>query len=269
MATGPFSLAAFCFDLFDELLDREGAFAASCALRAVGAPRRDEQDQRGRREHGEARQGVEHSGVPSGRTFSFSSAEPPEQRQQLSALLEFERTARLITHAAPLLIPGSLQSTAYVRAIMTAGGVPPEEVETRIAVRVGRREAIMRKDEPVHLKAAIGEAALRQVVGTPDVMVDQLDHLLQLSDLDNVDVRVVPFQSAWQPALEGIFVLIESDEAPPVVHLENRRSGLFLHEPADIAIYREAAETVFSTALVAAEPKLHIARVRKETKAER
>ncbi|MDA3645866.1 helix-turn-helix transcriptional regulator [Saccharopolyspora indica] len=192
----------------------------------------------------------------------------PEQRQQLSALLEFERTAKSITHAAPLLIPGLLQSTTYIRAIMTAGGVPPEEVETRIAIRVGRREAITRNDEPVRLKAAIGEAALRQIVGSPDAMSEQLDHLLQLSELKNVDVHVVPFKSGWHPALEGLFVLIESDEAPPAVHLENRRSGLFLHEPADIEIYREAAETVFSTALDAAESKQHIAKVRKEMEAE-
>ncbi|MDA3624907.1 helix-turn-helix transcriptional regulator [Saccharopolyspora sp. WRP15-2] len=193
----------------------------------------------------------------------------PEQRQQLSALLEFERTARTITHAAPLLIPGLLQSTAYVRAIMTAGGVPPEEVETRIAVRVGRREAITRNDKPVQLKAAIGEAALRQVVGGRDAMTDQLGHLLDLSELDNIEVRVVPFESGWHPALEGLFVLIESDEAPPAVHLENRRSGLFLHEPADIDIYREAAETVFKAALDAAQSKQHIAKVRKETEAAR
>ncbi|MFI0468514.1 Scr1 family TA system antitoxin-like transcriptional regulator [Saccharopolyspora sp. 5N102] len=193
----------------------------------------------------------------------------PEQRQQLSALLEFERTAKTITHAAPLLIPGLLQSTAYVRAIMTAGGVPQDEVETRIAVRVGRREAITRKDRPVHLRAAIGEAALRQVLGDAGVMADQLEHILQLSDMENIDIRVVTFASGWHPALEGLFVLIESDQAPPAVHLENRRSGLFLHEPADIEIYREAAETVFNSALDPAESRKHIAEIRNEMEAAR
>ncbi|MCI2422029.1 helix-turn-helix transcriptional regulator [Saccharopolyspora sp. K220] len=188
----------------------------------------------------------------------------PEQRQQLSALLEFERTAKAITNAAPLLVPGQLQSTAYVRAIMTAGGVPPDEVETRIAVRVGRRDAITRRDNPVQLSTVIGEAALRQLVGGPQVMADQLDHMLDLSELSNVDVWVVPFTSGWHPALEGLFVLFESDEAPPVVHLENRRSGLFLHEPADIEIYRLAAETVFSVALDPAESRKYIAEIRKE-----
>jgi transcriptional regulator with XRE-family HTH domain len=191
----------------------------------------------------------------------------PEQRQQLAALLEFERTATTITHAAPLLIPGLLQSTAYVRSIMTAGGVPQEEVETRIAVRIGRREAITRKDRPVRLVAAIGEAALQQVLGGPGVMAEQLEHILQLSELENIDIHVVPFTSGWHPALEGLFVLIESDQAPPAVHLENRRSGLFLHEPADIEIYRDAAETLVNAALDPAESTKYIARIRKEMEA--
>ncbi|PKW13738.1 helix-turn-helix domain-containing protein [Saccharopolyspora spinosa] len=193
----------------------------------------------------------------------------PEQRQHLAALLDFERTATAITQAAPLLIPGLLQSTSYVRAIMTSGGVPPEEVETRIAVRIGRREAITRNEDPVHFRVAIGEAALRQVLGGPQVMLSQLDHLLQMAELANVEVYVVPFGSGWHPALEGLFILIESNHAPPVVQLETRRSGLFLHEPSDVEIYRDAAEGVFNAALDPAESRKHIAKICKEMEAAR
>ncbi|MEV0704201.1 helix-turn-helix transcriptional regulator [Saccharopolyspora sp. NPDC050389] len=193
----------------------------------------------------------------------------PEQRQQLAALLEFERTATAITQTAPLLIPGLLQTTAYVRAIMTGGGVPLDEIETRIAVRAGRREAITRQESPVRLAVAIGEAALRQVLGGPNVMADQMDHLLLMSELQNVDLRVVPFASGWHPALEGLFILIESEEAPPVVQLENRRSGLYLHEPEDVEIYRQAADMVFKAALSHAGSKKLIAEIRNDLEAER
>ncbi|WP_093267321.1 helix-turn-helix domain-containing protein [Saccharopolyspora shandongensis] len=193
----------------------------------------------------------------------------PEQRQQLAALLEFERTATAITQAAPLLIPGLLQTTAYVRAIMTGGGVPLGEIETRIAVRAGRREAITRQENPVRLAVAIGEAALRQVLGGPNVMADQMDHLLLMSERENVDLRVVPFASGWHPALEGLFILIESEESRPVVQLENRRSGLYLHEPDDVEIYRQAADMVFKAALSYAGSRKLIAEIRKDLEAER
>lgn len=167
----------------------------------------------------------------------------PEQRQQLAALLDFERTATTITEVSPLLIPGLLQSGGYVRAIMSGGGVPADEVETRIAVRIGRREVIARRD-PVHLCALVGETALRQVVGGREVMLEQLEHLQEISQWPNIELRIVPFTCGWNPALEGPFLLIDSDHAMPVVQIENRRSGLFLHEVQDIDTYRRAAEHV-------------------------
>src|SRR4030088_482425 len=65
----------------------------------------------------------------------------PEQRQHLAAILDFENSAETITTVSPLLIPGLLQVSGYIRAIMSAGTVPEHEVATRLAVRIGRRDA--------------------------------------------------------------------------------------------------------------------------------
>jgi transcriptional regulator with XRE-family HTH domain len=172
----------------------------------------------------------------------------PEQRQQLAALLELERTATSIVDVSPLLITGFLQTTKYIRAIMTGGGVPTDEIETRVAVRIGRRETIT-QDTSVQLVALLGEAALRQEVGGRSVMVEQLRHLLKMAERPNVDLRVTPFTAGWYPALEGPFTVIESADTTQVVHLENRRSGLFLHEPEDVDLYRGAIEAVREVAM--------------------
>jgi transcriptional regulator with XRE-family HTH domain len=171
----------------------------------------------------------------------------PEQRQQLAALLEFEQAASAIIEASPLLIPGLLQTSSYVRAIMSGGSVPADEIETRVAVRVGRRDVLTRRD-PVRFVALIGQAALKQMIGNVEVMTEQLRHLLAMAELPNVDLRVVPFSSGWHPALEGPFVVIESEQEP-VVHLENRRSGMFLHEDEDVDTYRQAADAVLQAAM--------------------
>lgn len=171
----------------------------------------------------------------------------PEQQQQLAALLALERTAKHITEVSPLLIPGLLQTSEYIRAIMSGGSVPPGEIDTRVAVRRGRRDALERTD-PVHLLALIGETALRQMIGGAEVMRGQLQHLRKAAAMQNVDLRIVPFTADWHPALEGPFGLIESGEGT-VVQVENRRSGLFLHEPEDVAAYREAADAVLQVAM--------------------
>jgi transcriptional regulator with XRE-family HTH domain len=173
----------------------------------------------------------------------------PEMQQQLTTLLDIERTATRCTDVSPLLIPGLLQTADYARAIMTSGhGVPLGEVETRVAVRLGRRDAITRSG-PIEMVAAIGEAVLVQEIGGHMVMAAQLTHLLEMSKRPNVEVRVIPTRSGWNPAMEGPFLLVESADTTSVVHIENRRSGLFLHRKHDVDLYREATELVLNTAM--------------------
>jgi transcriptional regulator with XRE-family HTH domain len=175
----------------------------------------------------------------------------PEQRQHLAALLDCEQTANNITTVSPLLVPGLLQTSGYVRALMSGSDVPADEVATRITIRLGRRDVLTRTDPPpVRLLALIGEAALRHMIGGRDVMIGQLRHLLDMGERPNIDIQVIPFGSGWNPALEGPFMLLDSDDMP-VVHLETRRSGLFLHEEDDVSAYRQAVDMVLPEAMSA------------------
>lgn len=174
----------------------------------------------------------------------------PEQQRQIAALLEIERDATAITDVSAMLIPGLLQTGDYARAIMTAGGIPDIDVETRVAVRLGRREAITRTDRPARLVAFVDESALYRMIGGHHVMREQLRWLLHVAEWPTVDLRVVPVGAGWHPGLEGAFVIVErgADNAP-VVQLETRRSALFLHEAADVAAYQEAAARVEEVAM--------------------
>jgi transcriptional regulator with XRE-family HTH domain len=173
----------------------------------------------------------------------------PEQRAQLSALVECENSAERIVAVSPLLIPGLLQTSEYVREMMTVGKVPASEVGTRVAARIGRRDAITRRD-PVQLVVLIGEGALRQIVGTPELMIRQLRYLLEMAEYPNIEVRVVPFSGGWHPGCEGFFQLMEpAGDGRPVVHLENRVSGLMLDEPDYITAYRDAFDATLQVAM--------------------
>lgn len=172
----------------------------------------------------------------------------PEQRTQMAALLEIEQLATEIVDVSPLLFPGLLQTGPYARAIMRAAGVPEDEVETRVAVRLGRRD-ILTRDNPVHLTALIGETVLTQTIGDDRVMQGQLDHALKMAAMPNVDLRAIPQSAGWHPALEGPFVILTIDGSTSMVHLENRRSGLFLQEGEDLAAYKAAAEKVLQLAM--------------------
>jgi transcriptional regulator with XRE-family HTH domain len=169
----------------------------------------------------------------------------PEQRQHLNALLRFERDAQQIVDVTPLLVTGLLQEEAYIRAIMTAAHVPEDEIESRIRVRLGRQKVL----ETVRLQALIGEAVLHQEIGGRVVLANQLRHLAKMSDHPNVDLRVIPFTAGWVPSLGGGWTVIESTVAPTVILLESQKSGQFLHEDADVAMYRDAVSTVIGMAM--------------------
>lgn len=170
----------------------------------------------------------------------------PEQHRQLATLLEIERAATRIITVSPLLIPGLLQTGPYARTVITAGAAT--DVDTRVAVRLGRREAITRTD-PVELQAFIGEPVLYQNLGGREVMLEQLRTLVTLAELDNVTIRVLPTEADWHPGLEGPFAIAEFADRGPVVHLENRISGLFLHEPDEVEPYESALDRVEDVAM--------------------
>jgi hypothetical protein len=173
----------------------------------------------------------------------------PEQQLQLAALLGLEAAAKQITDVSSLLIPGMLQTRNYARAIMVAGEVPPQQIETRVAVRLGRRDALVRESDPVQLLAVIWEPVLRAGIGGPKVMAEQLRHLATMAKLPTVDLRIVPGDAGWHPGLESPFVLIKDEDGAFVVHLEMRVSGLFLHQQEDVAPYKVGAEKVLRKAM--------------------
>lgn len=178
---------------------------------------------------------------------SWSPITIPEQAGHLSAYLEFERTARRVTECVYGVVPGLAQTEAYMRAIISRESAPVD-VEPRVAVRLGRREVLYRP-EPLQLVAVIGEPALDSDVGGREVMVGQLQHLTKVAELPNVELRIIPTKSDYHALMVQNFALFEFTAASPIVHVETRLSGMFLHEEADVRAQGEAAERVLAAAL--------------------
>ncbi|HEY8374659.1 MAG TPA: helix-turn-helix transcriptional regulator [Pseudonocardiaceae bacterium] len=169
---------------------------------------------------------------------------------QLAGVMECERIAAEIVDWSPLLIPGLLQVGDYARTILSDTNEPAGTIEARVALRLARREVLLRRTPPPpHLVALIGEAALRTPIGGPEVMADQLRHVLQMSERDNITVRIVPFSAGWHTGLAGMFVLYVFEDMPSTVHLEHHRSGVFLDDDGDVAAYQEVADTIRQLAM--------------------
>ncbi|MFD6066588.1 helix-turn-helix domain-containing protein [Amycolatopsis lurida] len=134
---------------------------------------------------------------------------------QRETLTQYEKEATKIVAFGAALLPGLLQTPSYARA---AGS--------------GERRKLM---EQKRFVAYVDEAALHRQVGGPRVMANQLRHLLSMAERPTVELRVIPFTAGAHAG--DAYVLLEFGDASPVVYLEHRRCGLFLHRPCDVEPY--------------------------------
>lgn len=177
-------------------------------------------------------------------------AGPPGINPQLASVLECERYAVRIFEWQPLVWPGLLQSSDYARAVISsAGDLTDAEVNARVLMRVGRRDALTRTN-PVELTAVVGMPAVLGRIGGVNVMAGQLAHVRDVTARDNVKVQVLDLSGDWTPGHPGAFILYEFDDnMPPTVYLEHYRSGAFLVDEADVAAYQAAAESLRRVAM--------------------
>lgn len=184
------------------------------------------------------------------RTLARNAREPNwlASSSALTGLLTFEKAATKITTWSPLLIPGLLQTPDYIRAIMEASSVPIEEADKRLRIRL-QRQSILTRREPVALHALIGEWALRESIGNPDIMSDQADYLLAMAQRANVSVHIVPAGTGYHPGLVGPFEIYEFTSSPPIILAESIKSCAFLHESEQTLGYQRAAKLLGKRAL--------------------
>ncbi len=189
--------------------------------------------------------------------------------QQLVTLIDHETKATAITEFHPLGVPGLLQTGHYARAVLRrARNVPAEEVDDRVAARLAR-QSLLSRDYPPQLTFYLHEFVLRLPVGGPVVMSDQLHHLLRVSMLPCVTLRVVPAALGAHAAMTGAFTLMEFADFRPVVYLESTTSSLFLEQPVEIEAYQQILAALAQTAVGEGQSRELIATVATELYADR
>ncbi|WP_156727654.1 helix-turn-helix domain-containing protein [Streptomyces apocyni] len=109
-------------------------------------------------------------------------------------LSELDHHATFRHDVAVIHVPGLLQTEPYARALFSymAPELPPSELEPRVEHRM-RRRGVIGQPNPIEYKAVIHEAALRIRVSSRSECRTQLARILELSEMDHMTVRVIPF----------------------------------------------------------------------------
>ena len=140
------------------------------------------------------------------------------------AYVGLEGAATKICSLENQLVPGLLQIDDYAKALMAAEveNIPELEVRRRLEVRAERRKILTRTEAPCELWTIMDESVLRRVIGSNSVMADQLDHLLEVSQLRNVTLQVLSFASGAHGSLGSRFAVLQFPDPldPGTVYLE-------------------------------------------------
>jgi transcriptional regulator with XRE-family HTH domain len=155
-------------------------------------------------------------------------------------------------------VPGLLQTADYARTLIRRDNpnVDDDEIERRVQLRIARQTLLSRVTSPPELCVVLNEAIIRRPVGGRNVMADQLDRLVEVSDTLNVSVRVMRFAAGLHYGLmSGPFVLLEfpvtangQASEPPTVYVDSFTGALFLDKPGEVSRYDNAFQDLWNAA---------------------
>jgi len=164
-------------------------------------------------------------------------------RQQ--ELIEWDQRTKLFRVFEATVVPGLLQTAEYARARFAEGIRRlrlPNDVNQAVAARVQRQEILYRPDKRFHF--ILTEAALRLRLCPPEAMLGQLDRLVSLSQLPNVRLGIIEFETRYATSPWHGFWLYDNER----VLIETFSASLDLRQPQELELYGNVFEQLAAVA---------------------
>ncbi len=221
-------------------------------------------------EHTEALIGLSREGKAEGWWHAYGDAVP----EWLELYVGMEAAAKRIRRFEPTLVPGILQTEQYATAVFqTRAGVTPDEIRTAVALRQHRQRLLTRVAPAAPaLDVLIDEAVLYRPIADREAFRMQLAHLVNVRQVANVNVRVLPASVGPHAASAvGAFAVLDFPKIgaravePSTVYVEGLTGALYLEKPHEIAAYDSVWHQLERLALSAGATDDLLAQVIKES----
>lgn len=108
--------------------------------------------------------------------------------QWFVAYLSAESGATVIRVWSPLLVPGILQTEAYAHEVLSVQSYPAERLAELVRERM-RRQGVL---DRAQLVVVLDVSVLARMMGSAEVMAEQLGRLVDLAQRPNITVHIVP-----------------------------------------------------------------------------
>lgn len=188
--------------------------------------------------------------------------EPERFPPRTQDFMDHEADAIALQSYETLLIPGLLQTEAYVQALLSAHYPPldDETIESRVAARLERQQLLFRKPT-AYFGFVFEEIVLRRPVGGSAAMREQCRRLLELGELRNVSVQVLPTDRGAHAGLNGPIVLIETPEREHYAYEEGQAVSVLHSGSKELSDLTQRFGMIRTQALSAEESARFIGKV--------
>jgi transcriptional regulator with XRE-family HTH domain len=166
----------------------------------------------------------------------------------------------------PLNIHGLLQTPEYARGLllMRRPAYSADEVERFIAARVARK-AVFERDPAPELGFVLEEWTLRRPLGGRAVLRRQLEHLLEIAQLGNVELQVMPMDREEHAGLAGGIEVLKFTDGSAVGRSPVVAGGRPVAEPRQLRILELRYGIIRAQALTPRESTAFIEQLLGET----
>lgn len=164
--------------------------------------------------------------------------------------LLLESEAKYIQAYEVRFIPGLLQTRAYAEAVIRSTCTDEQQVSRLVEVRMRRQRMVLERGAP-KLWAIVEHAALVDGFDDPELMREQIDFLLRITQSSDVRIQIL-MPGAGALAFRGNSISILQLKTSEVVYLEYLDRAFFLDEHKGSEPYRLAMSELV---IVADEPR--------------
>ncbi|MCZ2524600.1 helix-turn-helix domain-containing protein [Streptomyces sp. HB2AG] len=181
---------------------------------------------------------------------SFLPQEDAAVSDYFEAARQLEQQATMIREFAYSFVPGIMQTERYARTVMRSGFPPrsDDECDRLVVTRLERAKILNNPVTPV-VWALLDEAVLRRPIGGPEIMAEQIMHMVRLAESERVRIHVLPFGLGAHPLLNGMVTLMWFEDQPPAAYSEAALMGKVHDSPTLVERLRGAYDLALGDAL--------------------
>ncbi|MET2717082.1 helix-turn-helix transcriptional regulator [Streptomyces harbinensis] len=164
------------------------------------------------------------------------------------------------------IVPGLLQTERYARAVTAVGfaSLSEDQVDGLVEVRMARqRQRLLEAERPLTCHYVITQAALEFQVGGREGQAEQLEHLLEMSHHDSVELQVVPYERGEDGCQISAFTIFQfPGDLPDMAFGESVAGTMTLDDPRDLRRLHRLFRSLANSALSIDQSRDLIARIK-------